>query len=262
MKIDRKCPVCSATYKADTTRLKHGRQTTCSKDCSYILRANNLKNSVELTCACCETKFTRAISQIKGKHGSQFCSTACHYKGRALGKSKRIVEKPYNVTDAGRAAWLKGAKKARETRIKRDNYGHTEASKAKLREASCRAISEGRINTTSKLEEKVIPVLDSMGVEYVAQSPVRGSDGRFVCVFDFFIPVHCVVIEVNGTFWHSDSRFYPEGPVHAIQKHNSIRWERKLAEIDRLGYTLIELWEEDIKQRGEEYIRESLLSII
>lgn len=262
MKINRKCPVCGIAYEADSVRLKHGRQTTCSRKCSYLLRAHKLENSVECTCAVCETKFTRCVSGIKGKYGAQYCSAICQYAGRTLGISKRVVEKPYNITEAGRLGWIKGAQKTRKIRIERDNYRHTDASKAKLREANCRAITEGRVKTVSKLEEKIVPVLNSMSIEYVRQFPVRDSNGRYVCVFDFFVPINKIVIEVNGTFWHSDSRFYPEGPVYASQKRNAVAWQRKFTVIKSFGYSLIELWEEDIKQRGEKYILQTLSTVI
>lgn len=38
--ISRTCPVCGTSYLADLQRLKHGRQSTCSRDCSYKLRAS------------------------------------------------------------------------------------------------------------------------------------------------------------------------------------------------------------------------------
>ena len=39
MIVERACEMCAAHYDADTQRLKHGRQTTCSRACSYLLRA-------------------------------------------------------------------------------------------------------------------------------------------------------------------------------------------------------------------------------
>src|SRR5699024_7581825 len=93
--VNRKCPVCSVSYKADPVRLRHGRQTTCSRACSYALRANKLEKGKTFECPVCEVEFTRAPSQIKSKHGAIFCSAACMYKGRTLGLTPRIVDKPY-----------------------------------------------------------------------------------------------------------------------------------------------------------------------
>src|SRR5699024_11048223 len=33
--VNRECPVCAVSYEADPVRLRHGRQTTCSRACSY-----------------------------------------------------------------------------------------------------------------------------------------------------------------------------------------------------------------------------------
>lgn len=37
----RTCPMCGINYFADLVRLKHGRQSTCSRACSYKLRASS-----------------------------------------------------------------------------------------------------------------------------------------------------------------------------------------------------------------------------
>jgi G:T-mismatch repair DNA endonuclease (very short patch repair protein) len=100
-----------------------------------------------------------------------------------------------------------------------------------------------------------------MRIDFIHQYPVRDRRSRFVCVFDFFIPINKVVIEVNGTFWHSDPRVYKK-PIHKIQQRNAVVWQRKISVIKGFGYNLVELWEEDIKQIGDEYIRESLLPVI
>ena len=102
---ERVCPVCGVVYIANLTRLKHGRQTTCSRTCSYALRAGKLENSVALTCSTCGTEFKRAPSAIKSKHGGRFCSTACHYAGRSIGATKRVITKPYTISPEAYEAW-------------------------------------------------------------------------------------------------------------------------------------------------------------
>lgn len=74
--ITRTCPVCSKEYQADTGRLKHGRQTTCSRKCSYELRAQKLTTPTETyECMFCGAAITRRPTEIKGK---TFCSAECH----------------------------------------------------------------------------------------------------------------------------------------------------------------------------------------
>jgi G:T-mismatch repair DNA endonuclease (very short patch repair protein) len=233
-------------------RLKHGRQTTCSRACSYALRADKLSDQVNLTCATCGQDFTRARGGVKGKYDNQFCSSACHYRGRTLGLSKRIVLKPYEVSEAGRAAQRLGQEKARKVRIRRDNSGHTEATRAKLSQANALAIAEGRVPKRSKTEDILAEQLTKRGIRFIHQHPVRNPNGTYACCFDFFLPEFGVVLEVNGTFWHSDPRFYPEGPQSPVQKKNAVAWERKLCLAKTLGIEIREVWEHDLKHCATE----------
>ena len=97
--IQKICPVCNKAYEANAIRLKHGRQTTCSRECSYLLRAKNLNKSVEYTCAICGKTVSRSPSVAKNKSGSIFCSPACHYKGRNMGIAPRPKCGPYKPTN-------------------------------------------------------------------------------------------------------------------------------------------------------------------
>jgi len=47
MVLNRTCPICEVEYKASSTRLKHGRQITCSKSCSYEYRARKRRNGFD-----------------------------------------------------------------------------------------------------------------------------------------------------------------------------------------------------------------------
>jgi hypothetical protein len=95
IKLD--CPVCNKNYEASVNRLKHGRQTTCSRSCSYTLRAKKTEKKIECKCGCCEKTFYKSPSQIKNKHKKIFCSTECKYKATSLKITPRIVETPYNI---------------------------------------------------------------------------------------------------------------------------------------------------------------------
>lgn len=113
----RSCGGCGGNYEADPKKLERGRGKTCSRRCSYIARARARKNEVELTCDTCGAKFTRQPSHQKSKHGGNFCSRRCHYKGRSLGLVKRIVTIPYTYTEAGKARMLEASRKPKGQRI-------------------------------------------------------------------------------------------------------------------------------------------------
>lgn len=245
--VKRECPVCGIHYDADSVRLRHGRQTTCSRKCSYVLRGDQKKLGATFTCPVCESEFTRTPKQIKSKHGAVFCSRECHYRGRTLGLSKRVVVKPYTVTDEGRAGWLVGAAKTVAIRRARDNYGHSDDTRARLAETTARAIADGRIPTVSRVEDEVADALDALGIGYRRQVSVRGALGRYVACVDFMLD-DGRALEVNGTFWHADPRSYPDGPVYPSQRRTHERWCRKVAALESLGIALVVVWEYDVEQ--------------
>lgn len=101
--IDRICPVCKTEYQAKKGRLKYGRETTCSRKCSYRLRHQIITKGKEYTCIICKSTFFRSPSHLKSEF--LFCSRNCHYRGRHLGYVKRIVVHPYNITEETRQKW-------------------------------------------------------------------------------------------------------------------------------------------------------------
>jgi hypothetical protein len=95
--VNRNCPVCNVEYLADPKRLKWGRQTTCSRKCSYVFRANQLNKQIECNCGTCGKVFYRSQSHITTKHNNVFCSTDCQYTARTKNITPRIVDNPYNI---------------------------------------------------------------------------------------------------------------------------------------------------------------------
>lgn len=86
-------------------------------------------------------------------------------------------------------------------------------------------------------------ILDKLGVKYIQQFEAK-SIGRF---YDFYLPESQVLIEVDGSYWHSDPRIY-EKPMNVIQKRN--KRVDKIKDVWALanGYVLIRIWESDIRK--------------
>ena len=76
-----KCPVCGMSYEPNPKRLKWGRETTCSRSCSYKLRGLKQQKQVHLVCVGCGVGFTRPQSRT-----GQFCSTECAYANKKRGE--------------------------------------------------------------------------------------------------------------------------------------------------------------------------------
>lgn len=141
--------------------------------------------------------------------------------------------------------------------------GHTQETKDKLRTLALRqfsnpearalassnqvrAMSEGRVSSISGLELRVGKALTQMGVVYKPQAPIRcPQTGRFVACVDFLLS-DGRALEVNGTYWHCDPRVYPNGPLYASQRNTIKRYETKKSNLQKLGLSLLEVWELDL----------------
>jgi len=114
-KIERTCPICKKTYTADETRLKHGRNITCSYSCGRKQTQQKTTKKVKLTCPVCNSTFERSPGHIK-KNKHSFCSRDCQYKARTMGISKRTITKPYTYTPESKQAMLEASRKPKGKR--------------------------------------------------------------------------------------------------------------------------------------------------
>jgi hypothetical protein len=248
--ISRKCPVCLNDYLADPNRLKHGRQTTCSRACSYQLRVSKTTKSQEYSCPICAAVFTRAPSQLTYV-GPCYCSHVCYREGERRGVTSR-GGRPRVISEEGRQAWAKsGTVNIHKALValKDGGYAHTQtaAFKARMREITTARIASGDFNRSSSLEIIVADALSAANIEYIAQHGLRGPDGRFCACLDFYLPNLNVAIEVNGTFWHADSRFYSDRPLTPAQERTKERYAEKEKLLEDRKIRLVEVWEHDLK---------------
>ncbi|MFA6235247.1 MAG: hypothetical protein WC824_13815 [Bacteroidota bacterium] len=258
MAIFRHCPVCGVPYEADPARLKYGRQTTCSRKCSYSLRGKkSSKGPTPIApCAVCGIPTSRG----KSKSGIFLCSPKCHYQARGLGLVKRIVHSPYQISTEIRSAAAETMRKTNAARKASNGYGCSLETRAKISIGVAKAISEGRIPRVSKLEKTVGEILSLLGVRFAPQFHIRDTKGRFGAVVDFFLLDSNTALEINGTFWHADPRAYPSGPQHLSQKRTANQYALKMQFLKSLGIPVLELWEIDLRNNLEGSVR-SLLNI-
>lgn len=95
-------------------------------------------------------------------------------------------------------------------------------------------------NTTSKLELKVLSWLEDAGYELNEQYSV----GNFY--FDAHVKNTCILIEINGDYWHCNPRVYTNGPINELQKRLMRRDFAKKSCAKERGYKQITVWENDI----------------
>lgn len=171
----------------------------------------------------------------------------------------RVVIRPYNIPAATR---FKMSRLALEWCTQRKALGlyhpHSEATKARLRLTTSRAIAEGRIPRVSKLEFIVKKELEVLDLAFVHQKVFRDSHGRFVALPDFYLPDQNLVLEVNGTFWHADPREFPQGPLHPSQRRTLSRYQTKMTLLAQLGIPVAEVWEMDIRADARQAVIQAL----
>lgn len=106
---------------------------------------------------------------------------------------------------------------------------------------------------TSKLEEDFAKsFLDKLGVKYVYQFEAKDI-GRF---YDFYLPSHNLIIEVDGGYYHSDPRVVEEGKLNPMQKHNKRVDEYKDKWALAHGIPIMRIWEKDIREAPDKVLKE------
>jgi hypothetical protein len=97
---------------------------------------------------------------------------------------------------------------------------------------------------TSKLEEDFArDFLDKLGVKYIYQFEAKDI-GRW---FDFKI-INGPIIEIQGSYWHGDSRIYEEKDLNKIQKKNIQVDAYKQKWALSHGIPIYYIWEKDVKE--------------
>lgn len=257
--LERECPVCQRTYIADPQRLKHGRQTTCSRACSYALRGQAKAVSSTEPCGVCGTRVTRPPSrQARARCATPLCSKTCHYRARKLGLVGRVLTKPMCIPQHTRAAQAERMRAVNTARKQTGNYSPAPEVRGKISLGVAKAIAEGRISRVSRLEVEVGAILQALGVRALPQYALHDEQGRFAAVLDYFLPDFGVALEVNGTYWHSDPRAYPNGPVKPSQHRVAGKYARKVGLLHQRGVPLAEVWEIDFRADPQQAVRDAL----
>lgn len=115
-RIEMVCPICGTAYLANPTRLKWGKQTTCSRKCSYEYRHRN-SNGVECICLCCGKTFKEPVSRMKEAKGrGKYCSRECRDQHRTGSNHPQFI--------SGISTYKRGSnwQSTRRSILRRDNY--------------------------------------------------------------------------------------------------------------------------------------------
>lgn len=113
----------------------------------------------------------------------------------------------------------------------------------------------GRRHYTSKLEDKFKnEILIQLNLKF--DHFFKPKTQKFF--YDFYLPDYNIIIEVDGDFFHSNPKFYPNGPQYITQIKNNINDQLKNQWAQDNGYKLLRFWEDDINNNIQ-YVKQILL---
>jgi len=153
-------------------------------------------------------------------------------------------------------------KKQKESALKRIVHGHTgkkhsEETKNFLRKNTLRLIKEGKLCGTTKTK----PHLEFEKI--LIKNHIKYEEEKIVSYwsFDFYLVDYNVYIEVDGDYWHSNPKTYPNGPKTKSQKINYARDLSKNKYCIKNNLTLYRYWECDILNSIDKIEKELLCKL-
>ena len=106
---------------------------------------------------------------------------------------------------------------------------------------------------TSKLEQDFArDFLDKLNVKYIWQFEAKDI-GRF---YDYYLPEHNLLLEIDGSYHHSDPRLVKESEMNPMQKHNKRVDKHKDDWALMHGIPLMRIWEKDIRENPKMVMEE------
>lgn len=124
---------------------------------------------------------------------------------------------------------------------------HSEESKEKIRAVTIKRIHDGDFKQTrTKPHIEMSNILTGMGIAYIEEYSLS------VWSFDFYIKEYDLYIEVDGDYFHSNPKIYPNGPKTKTQKINWYRDIKKNEFCINNNMKLIRFWESDILNNKED----------
>lgn len=170
--------------------------------------------------------------------------------GLAIGKHKKTEEHKIKIRETQRKNWtenynelvLKTSKKSKEYWSKQENRD--------LKRVEQTSYLKERLSTKkSKLEQQFENLMTELGIQFLNQFSFKGY------LFDFYIPKHNVLIEVDGDWFHCNPELHPE-PIYETQRVTIQNDNKKNKVVKDNNITLLRFWEKDINNNPEMIILE------
>lgn len=260
-RIQTTCENCGKQISQKASHYNSREHHFCSMECQAEFRH---KHASELRrCIICGKLF-----EVNKSSTQRLCSNKCQIEwqktrvGRLNPKYARVsVHCDYcgKEFDARRYKTQNGQRLFCSDECSRKMYAEVTSQSPEYREQSRRRaiqmLVEHKIDTNTKPQRIVNQILDDLGIEYVNE-----ADFKYYSA-DNYLPIHNLIIEVMGDFWHGNPNKYCYR-FNDIQSKTEARDKAKHTYIKKYhNIEILYLWEDDLYNRPflcqkliEEYI--------
>lgn len=264
--VDRTCEWCEINFKVRLSAIESGRGKFCSKKCRYKALSQQMKKGViNLHCKYCNKEFTLPIAEAKWNPG-KYCSRDCCNKAKcgirtSVIKKCEVCGKEFKAIQA----YLKQGF-AKYCSRKCAGIGHRGKDENKWTSRFCErcgkkfdiritALNHGAGRFCSRACFKADTSYGETSIEKLMREAIerRGifhfqeyQFGRYTA--DFYLPVHNVVIECDGIYWHA-------------LRETRERDARKDKTLEALGITVFRFNEDDIHKDADKCIKIALRGV-
>ena len=227
IKVETECSFCGK--KIERRRCLIGKQNFfCSRKCEADFRIS--KSEEVRKCEICKKDFDcKKISK------SRFCSMECQSEWQKTLVGKLSASYLHEITDEMRS-------------IECDYCGKkfvVSPKEIETRKCCSRSCAVKMIGKTDTLPHRIAKeIMEEIYVEYIPEFPIK----RFLA--DIYICESNLIIEINGTYWHSDIRVYPV-PERDEREKGIEKDKRKKDILNKLEYKILYLWEKDLYENRE-----------
>jgi very-short-patch-repair endonuclease len=197
-----------------------------------------------------DPKNSKRVDAIIKTRKEKFASGEYNHIVKAIKKNRKDPKLGEKIS--------KGAKGIPKPKPEGFGVGRVQSKKTrkKMSETAINNIIKTNRNHTSKLEKTFANILDLLDIKYQQFFYAK----EIKAFYDFYIPEHNLIIEVDGDFWHCNPSKFPN-PEYTTQKRNLQRDKIKTQWALDNDYKLLRFWEDDIKNNIK-YIKQTLLKTI
>jgi very-short-patch-repair endonuclease len=197
-----------------------------------------------------DPKSEKRVKAISEARKSRFASGEFDYIRDAVRENRKQIGLGEKIS--------KGAKGVPKPKPEGFGVGriHSDETKKKMEETAIKNLLKYGKVKRSKLEYFFEDTLKSLNVNYQHSYLIP----QIKKIFDFYLPEHNILIEVDGDFWHCHPDKFPL-PTHKSQEINLINDQFKNKWAQENGYKLLRFWETDINNNPEQ-VKQILLENI